>query len=97
MLLHKLDDFGQAPAYIPWFHSYITYRGALSTPYAVLSGVPHGSALGPLLFADYIKIYREIKSAYDGWSLQSDVNNIRMWCVSNYMKLSANKTNHFLL
>jgi hypothetical protein len=40
LLLHKLDDFGQASAYIAWFPSYITYRA-----YAVLSGVPQVSFL----------------------------------------------------
>jgi len=55
LLLHKLYDFGQAPAYITWFHSYITYRGAISTLYAVLSGVPQGSFLGPFFF--YVFIY----------------------------------------
>ena len=36
-----------------------------------------------LLFGDEVKIYREIRSSYDRWLLQSDTNNIRVWCISN--------------
>lgn len=78
------------PAYFTRFHTYLTdrfshvvYRDALSTPFEVLVGEPHGLFLGPLLvivfindlcsaakysnfflFADDVKIYREIKSTY---------------------------------
>ena len=104
LLLHKLLGFGLAPAYIAWFHSYITHRHSLSTPYVMSSGVPQRSVLGPfvfgvflndicsavqysdcLVFADDVKIYREIQSRYDCLSLQSDVNNVQVWCISNYM------------
>lgn len=31
-----------------------------------------------------------MKSPYDSWILQSDMNNVQMWCISNYMKLNVN-------
>jgi hypothetical protein len=61
LLLHKLDEIGLPPACATWFHSYLTnrlshdcYRGALSTPYDLLSGVPQGSVPRPLLFIVFI-------------------------------------------
>jgi len=45
-----------------------------------------------LLYVDDVKIYREIKSHYDSLLLQSGINNIRVWCISNYVKLNVNKT-----
>jgi hypothetical protein len=44
-----------------------------------------------LLFADDAKIHRGIKSPYGIWLLQSDILNVCVWCVGNYMKLKVNK------
>jgi hypothetical protein len=44
------------------------------------------------LFAGDIKIYREIKSPYHSWIHLSDINNVRVWCISNCMNLNVNKT-----
>ena len=30
-----------------------------------------------------------MKSPYDSWILQSDKNNVQVWCISNYMKLNV--------
>jgi hypothetical protein len=47
LLLHTVDNIGLSPAFLGWFHIYLTsrlsdvrYREALSTLYEVLSGVP---------------------------------------------------------
>jgi hypothetical protein len=45
-----------------------------------------------IFFADDVKVHREIKSPYDSWVLQSDINNVRAWCISNYTNLNVNKT-----
>jgi hypothetical protein len=52
----KLDDFRLSSAYVTQFLSYLTNRlsharcrGAVSTPYELLFGVPQGSVLGPLI------------------------------------------------
>ena len=45
-----------------------------------------------LLCTDDIKIYWKIKSHYDSRLLQSGINIIQVWCISNYMKPNINKT-----
>jgi len=43
-------------------------------------------------FSIQIALHREIKSPYGSWLLQSDINNIGMWCIRNYMKPNFNNT-----
>jgi hypothetical protein len=45
-----------------------------------------------LIFADDLKIFREISSLRDCHLLQSDINSVCDWCAANSMRLNSNKT-----
>ena len=61
ILLHKLRQVGISGDLGVWLHAFLTNRvqtvavdGALSTPRRVISGVPQGTVVGPLLFLIHI-------------------------------------------
>ena len=61
LLLQALSNIGVCDSLLQWFDSYLTGReqcvvldGVSSDPIGVLSGVPQGSILGPLLILVYI-------------------------------------------
>ena len=67
VLIAKLEELHLDPYLISWVADYLTARsqqvvvdGSISDPSPVLSGVPQGSILGPLLFLIYVNSITEV-------------------------------------
>ena len=72
LLLETLADLGIGGSALKWFSSYLTdrtyqvsWKGLLSSPRNLQTGVPQGSVLGPLLFSLYTKSLGTIITAHN--------------------------------
>jgi hypothetical protein len=91
LLIHKLKrKFGFNSNLLDWFINYWTgrsqrviYKGCFSKYVNVLSGVPQGSILGPMLFLFYINDIFECINPYDcTLSLYADDSKLSC-CIRN--------------
>ena len=88
-LLHKISAYGICGELLNWIKAFLTGRsqivkvnGTESNPVDVISGVPQGSVLGPLLFVIYINdILDDINS--DGLLYADDTKIFRMISCEN--------------
>uniref|UniRef100_A0A8R1E2Y6 Reverse transcriptase domain-containing protein n=1 Tax=Caenorhabditis japonica TaxID=281687 RepID=A0A8R1E2Y6_CAEJA len=115
-LIAKLSSYGIGGALIKWLSSFLTGRtqrinvnGSYSTLREVVSGVPQGSVLGPLLFLLFINdigdnisshylLYADDLKVYspDAHSVQKDLDALSFWCKNWQMEISPSKSQYIV-
>ena len=97
-LLYKLEYYGIDQVTIKWIKSFqnVVLVGVKWSSAQVLSGVPQGSVLGPLLFLAYIngmpetinhsetRLFRKINNTIDSDLLLQDLRQIGKWVANEF-------------
>ena len=81
ILIQKLEHYGVRGISKKWFSSYLTNRKQFvsidncnSTTKTILTGVPQGSVLGPLLFLIYINDLHKCVKYFKAYHFADDIN-----------------------
>ena len=112
-LVHKIARYGFGEVFTRWINNFlsertqtVSIRGEFSEPKDVLSGVPQGSVLGPLLFILYVneipeilqgtaKLFADDTKVYDKAckkdSLQKDLDTLYLWSSKWLLKFNETK------
>ena len=109
LLKCKLYGYGIGGKTLKWIDSFLCFKqqrvvvnGIKSDWAPVLSGVPQGTVLGPVLFSLYINdittdidcvCYREIKGTEDTVKLQEDIDRLGCWARKWGMRFQPVKCN----
>ena len=102
LLVNKLKNFGISGTLLNWFEDYLSNRhqrvtvlGKTSHPLPVLSGVPQGSILGPLLFLLYVNDLPQATSSIAMYA--DDTKCYRCHRILEKLVFSCNYYTHILL
>ncbi|MES9880231.1 MAG: reverse transcriptase domain-containing protein [Sedimenticola sp.] len=112
-LIHKVERYGIGGNILRWIEDFlshrkqiVTVRGSTSKQADVISGVPQGSVLGPLLFILFVndmpeqvsatvKMFADdtklYRQAKDYNLLQRDLENLEQWSNTWLLKFNASK------
>ena len=108
-LVAKLQSYGIHGNLLKWIENFlqnqtqrVLFNGQSSAPVNVVSGVPQGSVVGPILFilivnssirlyADDAKLYKTITSREDVETLQADLRELHEWSSTWLLKFHPGK------
>lgn len=86
LLIHKCSHYGLPPSLVHWLDSYLSNRtfsvrmnNILSDPQSVLSGVPQGSVLGPILYCVYTSDISRMLTTFSHVHCQEYADDLKLF------------------